>query len=141
VAVSVAYIVPTSKFRSAVAKYPLGMSLPEAKALMSKDYNVETSTRLYENGPTPQQMEEDGIYFITVEDENVALTFNYHRRLIEIWKDTWFTRLPIRSLLPGLGLRKPYVSSRRKPKRRQSQVSYTSFQIVAPPIDFIGRSF
>jgi hypothetical protein len=101
----VAFLVPTSKYRRAVEKYRFGMPMKEAQALMAKRYDVDTSDRHYEGGPTERQMEEDQIYFITVQDENVTLVFNHHKRLIEIWKSTWFTRSPIIDLL-GLDLRK-----------------------------------
>ena len=64
-------------------KYHLGMTIDEAKSLMSKPYEVSPSAIAYERpGPTPEQLKNDVWYIIEVKDEHLTLRFNYDKRLI-----------------------------------------------------------
>jgi hypothetical protein len=73
-------------------KYRLGMTLSEARAVMSRQYPVEAIKIAYqEGGPDEDQKQRHVRYVIEVKNEGVTLEFNYYERLLRI--ETWWQHL------------------------------------------------
>lgn len=68
------------------SRYKIGMTMDDARKLMSKPYRTSTSGIVYEDGdgPTHEEREKDDRYGIRVEDEGLYLYFNWNHRLIRI---------------------------------------------------------
>ena len=71
-------------------KYRIGMTIEEARGLMSRDYPLEEAAIAYPNGPTPAEMADDPVFSIRVKKEWVTLEFNHYRKLIRIKR--WWQR-------------------------------------------------
>jgi hypothetical protein len=65
-------------------KYPLGITLKEAKERMSRDYKVHEAGIKYRSDSTKEEYERAREFMVIVEDENLVLFFNHFEKLIAI---------------------------------------------------------
>lgn len=67
-------------------KYKLGISISDARKLMSKAFPIRSTGYYYEGAPSEKEKQEDVFCKINVEDESVSLYFNHYGELIKVLK-------------------------------------------------------
>ena len=65
------------------SQYKLGMSIAEVRSLTGNKYPVRGTGFYYPNPPDPQQMLQDGVYYMYDDDTGIVLFFNHYEVLIE----------------------------------------------------------
>ena len=70
--------------RVLLGKYRPGMTIEQAQRRMGKSYEAMPSSQLYVQPPSPRELQQDEAFAIYVQDENIVLYFNHHRRLVRI---------------------------------------------------------
>jgi len=63
-------------------QYHLGMTISEVQLLTGDRYPTKKFALDYDQPPTPQQMNDDAIYYIYIEKEGIMLSFNHREKLI-----------------------------------------------------------
>jgi hypothetical protein len=72
------------------SQYRLGMTIAEVRALTAGRYPTQKFGMEYDGHPTPQQMNEDPLFYMHDEASGVLLMFNHHEKLIEKKRTKWF---------------------------------------------------
>lgn len=72
-------------------RYPLGMTISEATALMGKEFPAQQFGIDYDtSGPSASERANDAFYYIYDRDSGMMLLFNYNKVLIDRHKISWF---------------------------------------------------
>ena len=72
------------------SQYRLGMTIAEVRAITTGRYPTQKFGMEYDGQLTPQQMNEDPIFYIHDEASGVLLMFNQQEKLIEKRRTKWF---------------------------------------------------
>ncbi len=73
------------RFHNAVKKYPLGMTLEDAKAKMPANSRILKSGVVFSaGGPSETEKALYALYDVIIEDEGIYLEFNHYERLIGV---------------------------------------------------------
>jgi len=75
---------PEMQYRRAVKKYPIGISLQEAKNKMPNRSSVSESGIVFPEPPTEEQKRTYPLYTVRLPEEGVYLEFNHYERLITV---------------------------------------------------------
>jgi hypothetical protein len=72
------------------SQYRLGMTIAEVRSLTDARYPTQRFGLEYDRPPTPQQMNEDAVFYIYDEHAGVLLMFNHSEKLIQKKRTKWF---------------------------------------------------
>ena len=66
------------------------MTISDARSLSASRYPVQKFGLEYDGPPSPQQMNEDALFYVHDETSGVLLMFNHFGKLIEKKRTKWF---------------------------------------------------